>query len=185
MRRPILRLAAAWMAAYSVTSAAVADDVIFIASFATEPPAVLDITSAHNVVRAAVGVGPFFWDEQLAATAQAWADTCTDSDNNGFLDHNPNRSVGYPWYVGENIAASSGAITAQIAVDLWASEQQYYDYLTNTCAPGQTCGHYTQIVWANSILLGCGMSSCPQLTLPNSIVCNYGPGGNIIGLWPY
>jgi pathogenesis-related protein 1 len=40
------------------------------------------------------------------------------------------------------------------------------------------CGHYTQIVWRTSINLGCALQDCPGLTYGNTIVCDYGPGGN-------
>ena len=186
MGRFMPRWAAVLLASYALQGAA-ASDVIFIANFAAEPPEVHDITAAHNAVRAAVGVGPLFWDERLAATAQAWANQCVDLQPlYGLIDHNNGRSVGYPWYVGENIAGTSGiTLTGQLAVNIWAGELADYDYASNTCAPGKVCGHYTQIVWANSVLIGCGMSTCPALAYPNSIVCNYGPAGNIGVEWPY
>jgi hypothetical protein len=144
-----------------------------------EPAGLAGITAAHNQVRAGVGVGPMTWSAALAATAQAWADTCTDvAAPIGLLDHNANRSVGAPYYVGENIYGSSGTADPQGAVASWASEVQYYTYATNTCAGGQVCGHYTQVVWAASLEVGCGLSSCPGLTYGSSIVCDYGPGGN-------
>jgi len=151
-----------------------------------EPPALAGITDAHNQVRAGVGVGPMTWNAALAATAQAWADTCTDLDAPiGLVDHNPNRSDGHPYYVGENIYASSGTADPVAAVTAWASESANYHYDTNTCDSGQVCGHYTQVVWADSVDLGCGISNCTGLTFPNTIVCDYGPGGNIGGQKPY
>lgn len=151
-----------------------------------EPAALAGITALHNQVRATVGVGPMQWNDSLAATAQAWADACTDNDAPiGLIDHNPNRSNGHPWYVGENVYGSSGTATPSGAVDAWAGEGQYYDYATNSCATGHICGHYTQIVWADSTQLGCGISNCPGLQYGNSIVCDYGPGGNIGGQRPY
>lgn len=144
-----------------------------------EPAALQGITAAHNQVRASVGVGPMVWNDSLAATAQAWADSCVDQTAPaGLIDHNDNRSDGHPWYVGENVYGSSGQATAAGAVSAWASEGQDYDYDSNSCAPGKICGHYTQIVWATSVNLGCGISNCPGLTYGSSIVCNYGPGGN-------
>jgi len=48
-----------------------------------------------------------------------------------------------------------------------------------------TCGHYTQVVWRSSILLGCGIKSCSTNTpfgaqFPNwyIVVCNHSPAGN-------
>lgn len=144
-----------------------------------EPAALMGITAAHNQVRAGVGVGPMTWNDNLAATAQAWANTCTDNDPPaGLIDHNDGRSDGHPYYVGENVYGSSGASNPLGAVSSWASEVSDYTYATNTCAPGAVCGHYTQIVWATSVELGCAVSNCPGLTYSNSVVCNYGPGGN-------
>ena len=181
MNRPLpTRFLTAAIAA-AASAAATAADPVFIDGFETEPPALAGITAAHNVVRAGVGVAPLFWNSQLAASAQAWADQCIDSDGNGLVDHNAGRSNGFPWYVGENIYGSTGVATPQQAVELWADEAQYYDHATNTCSAGHVCGHYTQLVWSTSIMLGCGISSCPSLTYGNGIVCDYGPGGNTGG----
>src|SRR5436853_7069364 len=73
-----------------------------------EPPELMGITLAHNQVRASIvtdpGIPPLTWNESLEATAQAWANMCVDNDAPiGLIDHNPNRSVGHPYYVGENI----------------------------------------------------------------------------------
>jgi pathogenesis-related protein 1 len=142
-----------------------------------EPAALAGITAAHNEVRAAHGVGPMTWSASLAATAQAWADACTDDESPaGLIDHNPGRSDGHPYYVGENVYGSSGGASGPDAVELWASEESDYDYEGNSCSG--VCGHYTQVVWATSVDLGCGISTCPGLTYSTSIVCNYGPGGN-------
>jgi hypothetical protein len=47
------------------------------------------------------------------------------------------------------------------------------------------CGHYTQLVWANTRRIGCARHNCSGLTFPSSIVCDYGPGGNFGGQSPY
>jgi hypothetical protein len=143
------------------------------------------MTAAHNVVRAALGAAPLLWDERIAASAQAWANQCVDRDRDGMIDHNPERSAGFPWYVGENIFASSGSATPQAAVKAWAAEARNYVEASNRCAPGKVCGHYTQLVWSESLRLGCGLAKCPNLKLRNSIVCDYAPGGNYPGQRPY
>ncbi|KAL5476101.1 hypothetical protein EMCRGX_G026007 [Ephydatia muelleri] len=49
----------------------------------------------------------------------------------------------------------------------------------------------TMVVWADSDRLGCGVARCASLrNLPSfrnvlNVVCNYGPGGNIVGQRPY
>ena len=112
---------------------------------------------------------------------------CRDTDAPaGLIDHNPNRSVGHPYYVGENVFGAGGGAgtgTAQQAVNLWASEAANYNYANNTCSG--VCGHYTQIVWRDTRKLGCAIGDCPNLTYRTSLVCDYGPGGNIGGQRPY
>jgi pathogenesis-related protein 1 len=147
-----------------------------------EPPGLEGITNAHNVIRAALGIPPLTWNPQLAASAQAWASMCIDMNApTGFLDPNPNRGMGFPWPVGESIASSSGAIDGQQAVNLWNSEKQFYDYASNTCMAMHICSHYTQIVWAATTDLGCGIATCPNLTFSGNVVCDYGPAGNTGG----
>jgi pathogenesis-related protein 1 len=153
-----------------------------------EPAALAGITLAHNEARAQVVTDtplPFLtWSPALAATAAAWVARCEDvMAPSGLIDHNPNRSDGHPYYVGENIFGSGGQASAQQAVALWVAEQANYDYATNSCTG--VCGHYTQVVWRGTRELGCAIGNCPGLTFGNSIVCNYGPGGNVGGQRPY
>jgi len=155
-----------------------------------EPAELAGITLYHNEVRAAVQTATplpaMEWDASLAQTAAAWVAMCRDTDAPiGLIDHNPNRSVGHPYYVGENVFGAGGTATAQQAVQVWASEGANYNYATNTCAAGKVCGHYTQIVWRTSVKLGCAKGTCAGLTYPNVIVCDYGPGGNLQGQKPY
>lgn len=66
-----------------------------------------------------------------------------------------------------------------------ASEVQWYDYASNSCnAPaGKSCGHYTQVVWAKSTEVGCGVAICDGKG--QIWVCNYKPAGNFSGQKPY
>lgn len=154
------------------------------AAYQNEPSELQGITQLHNDVRAAVGVAPLVWDPQLAAIAATWVAKCVDDEPpTGLVDHNENRSQGYPTYVGENVYGSAGAATARGAVTSWASEQADYDYTTNTCR--DVCGHYTQIVWRSTTKIGCAKTTCNGFRYPVTIVCDYGPGGNIPGERPY
>ncbi len=113
----------------------------------------------------------------VAAAAQAWADQCDFSHN----------TAGY----GQNLYASAGGgpPTPTTVVSSWVSEAQNYSYANNTCSG--VCGHYTQVVWRNSTLLGCGIKACstnsPFDNFPNwyIVVCDYSPAGNINGARPY
>jgi pathogenesis-related protein 1 len=146
-----------------------------------EPAALVGITLAHNEARAAVDtqdpLPSLTWNPDLAATAAAWIAQCRDTEApSGLIDHNPGRSDGHPYYVGENIYASGGQADPQQAVELWVSEASNYNYANNSCSG--VCGHYTQVVWRASRELGCAVGTCAGLQFPNAIVCNYGPGGN-------
>jgi hypothetical protein len=163
------------------------------ASAAGEPAALAGITAYHNQIRAMVDTSgiaggalpPLSWDDSLAATAAAWVAKCTDTDRNGLVDHNEGRSTGHPWYVGENIYASSGTASAHDAVFAWADEVAHFHYDTNSCDASQTCGHYTQVVWRASEKVGCAIGTCPGLAFKSAIVCDYGPGGNFNNEKPY
>src|SRR5258705_3429556 len=112
-----------------------------------EPAELAGITMFHNQVRAMGQTTPALpfltWSPALAQTAAQWVAQCTDTEAPiGLVDHNPGRSTGHPYYVGENIFASGGAANAQQAVQLWAGEKANYDYATNTCPGGNhVCGH--------------------------------------------
>ncbi|GLT72516.1 hypothetical protein SLA2020_444430 [Shorea laevis] len=84
---------------------------------------------------------------------------------------------------GENLAWSSADLSGTAAVKMWVDEKADYDYNSNSCAAGKVCGHYTQVVWRNSVRLGCAKVRC------NSggtfIGCNYDPPGNYNGQRPY
>ncbi|MGN6106998.1 MAG: CAP domain-containing protein [Kofleriaceae bacterium] len=156
-----------------------------------EPAELAGITRLHNEVRAAVDtqtpLPALTWSPALAATAMAWAMQCRDVEApTGLIDHNAGRSQGHPYYVGENIYGASGNATAQGAVSSWAAEKANYDYASNTCPGGnRVCGHYTQVVWRDTREVGCALYRCPGLQYGSSIVCDYGPGGNVNGARPY
>jgi pathogenesis-related protein 1 len=179
MYRPCLTFAACAFALAHPAHATIADP-IFLASFGAEPAALTGVTAAHNSARAEVGVAALFWDEGLAASAQVWANKCIDVEAPlGLLDHNANRSVGFPFYVGENIFGTGGAASGVDAVALWVAEKANYNHGNNTC--NGVCGHYTQVVWSTTVRVGCAMSFCANLQFENSVVCDYGPGGNTGG----
>lgn len=155
-------------------------------SQAGEPPELEGILEAHNAARAAEGVDlpPLTWDPLLAAIAQEWAERCVSS-NGLLLAHNPNRSAGYDGSVGENIAATSGAtLSGPGAVAIWMEEKPFYNHQTGACS-ADACGHYTQIVWRDTLRVGCASVVCEDLAFPRNVVCNYAPAGNFRGERPY
>lgn len=163
----------AWFAlAFTVVAAAAAGRVVSAQNTAQ------DFVNLHNSPRADVGVGNVAWNTTVAAYAQSYANQRAGDCR---LVHS-----GGPY--GENLFWGSAgyAWTASNAVGSWASEKQYYDHATNTCsAPsGQSCGHYTQLVWRASTAIGCARVVCSN-NAGVFIICNYYPPGNVIGQSPY
>ncbi len=144
--------------------------------------------TAHNNVRANGPFGPnvapnppltpLTWNTAAAGTAASWAAGCQ-------FAHNPGRG-----FYGENIYASTNSPSPANIVSLWASEAQYYNLSANTCAAGQICGHYTQLVWNTTTSVGCATQFC-NVNSPFGggnwyiAVCDYSPPGNYGGQRPY
>jgi pathogenesis-related protein 1 len=146
-------------------------------------PQAEDVVRAHNAWRQRAGVPPLRWADDLAARAQARAAYLAGHGCD--IVHGP-----LPADIGENLCwvgsvRSVGhkdeldAVTPTWVIDKWGAESADYSAEHGTCAPNRQCGHYTQIVWATSVEVGCGMAVCP--TLDQVWVCNYRPRGNIRG----
>ncbi|XP_039391722.1 bombesin receptor-activated protein C6orf89 homolog isoform X3 [Mauremys reevesii] len=118
------------------------------------------------------------WAPDLEAFAKAYAAKC-------IWGHNKERGRR-----GENLFAITDEMDVEVALEQWYNEHEHYNLTTSKCTIGQMCGHYTQVVWANSERVGCGMQFCktlhgveePDLYL---LVCNYDPPGNVRGRKPY
>ncbi|TYI98411.1 hypothetical protein E1A91_D01G212600v1 [Gossypium mustelinum] len=133
-----------------------------------------DFVKAHNVIRAAVGVGPLVWNRTVASYAQKYADK-------RMKDCEMEHSYG-PY--GENLAEGYGNLDGVDAVKMWASEKPDYDHSSNSCVSGgDDCLHYTQIVWSKSVHLGCGRAKCANGWV--FVICSYDPVGNVEGERPY
>eukprot|EP00741_Cyanophora_paradoxa_P000072 tig00000057_g69.t1 len=127
-----------------------------------EPPRLAGITSAHNSARASLygNTAPLAWNPRLAAIAQEWANylqsQCTACGKLP-MRHRTNLNGQYgenqAWYMNIYPPASE-------TVKSWVAERAYYDYARATCAAGQMCGHYTQVVWKTTRELGCGYARC-------------------------
>jgi uncharacterized protein YkwD len=154
------------------------------------------LLSTHNEWRAKVGVPPLVWSDTLALDAQGWADEL--KKDSCAMAHSPQTSHGenlfwasatrrYPAHspktVDNLISTEIQDISAAFVVNDWASEISDYNYDTNSCAPGEMCGHYTQIVWRGAEEVGCAKSICDDKS--QLWVCRYNPPGNYKGEWPY
>ncbi|NXT84387.1 GLIP1 protein, partial [Zapornia atra] len=145
-----------------------------------------DCVRAHNSFRAKVqplakNMLRMSWDAALAKSAKAWAKQCRFKHN---VYLKMPRKV-HPTFtpVGENIWTGTATIfSVDAALRDWFEEVKSYMFNTNRCSG--MCGHYTQVVWAESYKVGCAVHFCntvehfPGLIKAAHFVCNYGPAGN-------
>lgn len=157
------------------------------------------ILERHNTMRQSVALGQIGgqppasnmmemkWDDELANRAQWWASSC-HSERHDKGRHNSR----FP--VGQNIAttwttkppSSYADIDSDFpdAIYKWFNEYKFFNF--GGIGRGKT-GHYTQMLWAETNLIGCGFAFYydPSKGYTKNYVCNYGPGGNVLGQPPY
>lgn len=129
------------------------------------------------------------WSDELAKIAQRWADQCP-------LYHDQDRRTpDYRHQPGQNIAYSWSSVHRfdwglQNKVQSWYDEQA--DFPAGNVAAFSpagatgTIGHFTQLVWAETKHIGCGImyhkdASKPQYPFKKTLICNYHPPGNYLG----
>eukprot|EP00667_Euglena_gracilis_P002198 EG_transcript_2198 len=126
--------------------------------------------NAHNVKRCMHGVPLMTWSAAVEATAVTWAATCSGVHTNLTVRMND-------WF-GENLWGVSGMEPfPQGAVKLWYDEISMYDWSIPILQPGT--GHLTQVIWRESVNLGCAM--CDRGDGWKWVVCQYNPPGNAPG----
>ncbi|CAB3231001.1 unnamed protein product [Arctia plantaginis] len=122
------------------------------------------------------------WHDGAARQAQTYAERCI------FLRHNDARENTVPHLgsCGQNLFVAAQKTPWFFALKTWYLEYQNFTYgyprynLKNI-------GHYTQMVWATSHKVGCGMAYCrggPWGHFYN-YVCHYCPGGNVDNITHY
>uniref|UniRef100_R4G2L2 CRiSP-Sut-27 n=1 Tax=Suta fasciata TaxID=529716 RepID=R4G2L2_9SAUR len=137
-----------------------------------------EIVDKHNALRRSVkptarNMLQMKWNSRAAQNAKRWADRCT-------FAHSPphTRTVG-KLRCGENIFMSTQPFAWSGVVQAWYDEVKKFVYGIGAKPPGSVIGHYTQVVWYKSHLLGCASAKCsPTKYL---YVCQYCPAGNIEG----
>jgi sugar lactone lactonase YvrE len=130
-------------------------------------------------------LNPFLWSPGAATIAQNYAASCPG------LVYNANRGpFGENIYVaaascGSNGCATPVPITGADAAQAWAAEAANYTYSSNSCAAGQVCTDFTQVVSRTTAAVGCGIAQCTAATspftpaVPYAIeVCDFAPSGN-------
>eukprot|EP01124_Arcella_intermedia_P035026 TRINITY_DN8825_c0_g1_i2.p1 TRINITY_DN8825_c0_g1~~TRINITY_DN8825_c0_g1_i2.p1 ORF type:complete len:497 (-),score=121.45 TRINITY_DN8825_c0_g1_i2:68-1558(-) len=140
------------------------------------PSTMTAVLAAHQTERAKFGIPNLIWDCKLAQVAQNYANSCPG------LSHSTTATSAYGTgeYVGENLAVASGMDPTASG---WVGEKSSWTCSTNACSG--VCGHYTQMIWAQTTRVGCGLKKgCTSGGWPNILVCNYAKGGNYVGVSP-
>lgn len=139
------------------------------------------IVIAHNYYRSIVdppasNMLNMFWHHGAARTAQSWSEACRDLTHSGRWE----RWVKNYGFCGQNIFIASHKVSWLFAIKSWNSEKQLFHYGRKDNNINEV-GHYTQMVWYNTHVVGCGYHYCgpDRVRKPyHNYVCNYCPIGN-------
>lgn len=131
----------------------------------------------RNLTPPAANMKYMEWDENLARIAQDWADGC-------IKEHGNTKDPSVKGLMGQNFEDSSFR-DPKLPIHIWFSKKDYYNFSTLRCKSAMKCEQYTQLVWANTQFVGCGLKvNCTKL-FKYFVVCNYYPAANATGVHPY
>jgi hypothetical protein len=154
------------------------------------------ILRLHNKIRNDVALGksknklPFaknmlqlYWNNDIASKAQKWA------DKKKYIS-SKRKYRSFPFFkTGENLfetvsKGTFGEMDWELVINTWANEIDLIkpEAIDNYQVTDPTTGHGAQLIWANTIHIGCGFTQfIDGDNYYNLYVCHYGPVGNIIG----
>ncbi|XP_048203253.1 cysteine-rich secretory protein 1 [Perognathus longimembris pacificus] len=146
----------------------------------TDPPEVQEeIINVHNRLRRSVdpparNMLKMEWSPEAAYNARILARYCD------MVESDPMERRLSNTFCGENVHVESTPIPWAEVIETWYNESRYFKYGEWTTMNEDTqTNHYTQVVWASSFLLGCGVSSCRKNREPQYIyICHYCHEGN-------
>jgi uncharacterized protein YkwD len=144
-----------------------------------DPGFIASMLQQHNAYRSALHVPPLTWSPELALDAQAWAVNLAKHDK-GQHDLSIRGREGENLWWGTASAFSYGDM-----VGYWGNEKKNFVYGTfPDCQTDKSAivGHYTQIIWKNTVSVGCALVSNGK---NDYLVCRYSPAGNEVGQKPY
>jgi len=146
-------------------------------NFAAQFPA--RILAAHNRERAALGVPPLVWDNDLGTGAATWAQQLALTNRFEHSDRKARRGIGENLWMGTH-----GAYSPEAMVGGWLSEKRMFmpGVFPNNARSGNwiDIGHYSQLIWPTTTRIGCALASNGRT---DYLVCRYSPAGNIDGRW--
>ncbi|CAG0914407.1 unnamed protein product [Notodromas monacha] len=146
------------------------------------------IVDEHNAIRADAGAANMIklqWDDELAFVAQKWADQCQDMTDCSDCRRVARFQVGQNYYNYQrwpDTGLKRSNWTRPLST--WSKQKQSLgQYAIQNFYFYESFSGYSQIVWATTSFVGCGMvkSAFGQDSAKSTYVCNYGPAGNVQG----
>lgn len=154
------------------------------------------IVNTHNYYRNMVasgnvpgneGISPpaknmlqMYWHEKLAVKAQELAKTCKST----FIPVNGRSIPDMPFLIGENFELAGKEEQANWAgvIGKWFNQISNFKsrqvLMKTEDHESKLSDSFTQLIWARTYMVGCGISVCDNNLL---YICLYGPGGNVTG----
>lgn len=135
--------------------------------------------TAHNQFRALCGAPALTESTTIAASAQAWA---TQMATTNVFAHSGSQLYGENLYgqfsSGALTSAASCSTLGTTCVNSWYSEISAYNF--NSPGYSDATGHYTQVVWKSTTMLGMGLGWGLKSSGVNGYYCvgQYSPPGN-------
>ncbi|XP_042330693.1 serotriflin-like [Sceloporus undulatus] len=140
-----------------------------------------EIVGKHNDLRR--GVKPtasnmlrMEWNSKAAENAKKWANQCT------FSHSSSDKRIVDGINCGENLYMSSAPASWSKAIQTWYDEVKDFKYGTGATSSKAVVGHFTQVVWYRSYLVGCFAATCSKGAFKHYYVCHYCPAGNLQSL---
>jgi hypothetical protein len=135
------------------------------------------ILAAHNAERAALGLPPLAWDNDLGNGAATYVTRMATIGSFEHSDRATRRGIGENlWY------GTHGAYSVEQMVGAWASEKRMFvaGIFPSVSRTGNwvDVAHYTQIIWPTTLRVGCALGSTARM---DYLVCRYAPAGNVDG----
>lgn len=152
------------------------------------------VLETHNLVRQSLGVPGLKWSNQMAVYATEWALFLANEAGCTLQYRGPSGLPLHKNGLGENLYKRNAIVwadgrrevdklSAEQVVLSWATQSADYEYTSNSCGLNKECSDYTQLVWRDSKVVGCGAASCANQD--QLWVCNYDPPGNFLNQRPY
>lgn len=140
-------------------------------------------TNAGPLFPYATDMLQMYWSDELAYKAQQWANRCSFQHSSSSYRRTALFTLGENLYTE---GRSNGFPTPdwRKAINSWWSEINLWRYYMNINSYQfySATGHFTQLIWSKTYLIGCAASQYYQNGYYNILyVCEYGPAGNVMG----